>query len=73
MEFRNPFDVATEFNLAVDDASFSVGANSVKIDPKKAQNISVNFKDDKAKGARLIISCEQAEHPWIFYLNGTMA
>ncbi|CAJ1367806.1 unnamed protein product [Effrenium voratum] len=70
VEFRNPFDKATDFSLQVDNPTFMVPMRTQRIDPQKSVNISVNFKSDRPQGGRLIISCDKVSTPWIFFLKG---
>ena len=72
VEFRNPFDKATEFTLQIDHPCFSVPMRSQMIDPQKTVAINVSFKSDKVQCGRLIVSCKQVSTPWVFYLKGTM-
>merc|ERR1719171_1609396 len=74
IEFRNPFDAATEFSFQVDNPSFSTGSRSARIDPKKSISIQVAFKPDNSKeqGGRLIVTAPQLSTPWIFFLKGVM-
>lgn len=71
VDFRNPFDVATEFSIQVDNPNFSVTSKSQKLDPKKSLQIAVSFKADQEQGARLTISCPSLPTPWTFFLKGT--
>eukprot|EP00929_Paragymnodinium_shiwhaense_P007666 TRINITY_DN111574_c0_g1_i1.p1 TRINITY_DN111574_c0_g1~~TRINITY_DN111574_c0_g1_i1.p1 ORF type:complete len:5027 (+),score=1455.52 TRINITY_DN111574_c0_g1_i1:94-15081(+) len=72
IEFRNPFSVATDFSMQVDNPAFVVPARTVRVDPQKSQPIQVTFKADKAMGGRLIVSCPGASTPWIFFLKGEL-
>jgi hydrocephalus-inducing protein len=71
IKFRNPFLAATEFAMHVDNVAFTLPSRSQRIDPQKEVDIPVTFKPDGAgQGGRLIISCQQASTPWIFFLKG---
>lgn len=70
VEFRNPFDKATDFSLQVDNPCFMVPMRTQRIDPQKSVQINVNFKSDRSQGGRLIISCDKVSTPWIFFLKG---
>lgn len=74
IEFRNPFDVPTEFSFQVDNPSFSTASRSARIDPKKSTSIPVQFKPNEGKeqGGRLIVTAPQLSTPWIFFLKGTL-
>lgn len=73
IEFRNPFDAVTEFTLQLDNPSFSTGARSQRLDPKKSVSIQVNYKPEggKEQGGRLIVNAPGVATPWIFFLKGT--
>jgi len=71
VDFKNPFEVATEFTIQIDNPQFTVANKVQKIDPRKAVAVPVTFKGDKEQGARLTISCLGLPTPWIFFLKGT--
>jgi hypothetical protein len=70
VEFRNPFDTAVEFSVKVDNPCFTVPQKVVKIDTQKSTSITVTFKSDRSQNGRLVISCEAASTPWVFFLKG---
>mmetsp|Transcript_100413 Transcript_100413/g.284271 ORF Transcript_100413/g.284271 Transcript_100413/m.284271 type:complete len:164 (-) Transcript_100413:112-603(-) len=72
VEFRNPFDVAVEFSVKVDNPCFTVPQKVVKVDTQKSTSITVTFKSDKSQNGRLVISCEAGSTPWVFFLKGSV-
>jgi hydrocephalus-inducing protein len=72
VEFRNPFDVTVEFSVKVDNPCFTVPQKVVKLDTQKSTSITVTFKSDRSQNGRLVISCEAASMPWVFFLKGDM-
>ncbi|CAK0791292.1 unnamed protein product [Prorocentrum cordatum] len=70
VEFRNPFDVAVEFSVKVDNPCFTVPQKVVKVDTQKSTSIAVTFKSDRSQNGRLVISCDATSTPWVFFLKG---
>ena len=72
VEFRNPFFEPVEFQIKIDNPSFTVSAKSpVRLDPKKPMPIQVAYKpiEGKPNTGRMIISAGDLP-PWVYYLSG---
>jgi len=72
IDFSNPFEEVVQFSVQVDNPSFTLARRSFRLDPKKTESITVQFKGDKQQGGRLIVSApSKVSTPWIFFLKGS--
>jgi len=73
IDFNNPFEDSVTFSAQVDNPNFVLSSRSFKLDAKKMQSITVQFKGDKQQGGRLIVSApSKVSTPWIFFLKGSV-
>jgi len=72
VEFSNPFEETVEFTIQVDNPSFIIGSRSIRVDGKKSQKISIQFKTDRGKQkGSLIITAPKVSTPWKYFLEGS--
>jgi len=73
IDFHNPFEDSVQFSVQVDNPNFILSRRSFKLDAKKSESITVQFKGDKQQGGRLIVSAPtKVSTPWIYFLKGTV-
>jgi hydrocephalus-inducing protein len=73
IDFHNPFEEQVSFSVQVDNPNFILSKRSFRLDPKKTESITVQFKGEKQQGGRLIVSAPtKVSTPWIYFLKGTV-
>lgn len=74
VSFKNVFSKETTFSLSVDNPSFSV-SDAEKIAAKHSKSIAISYRaaagsgDAQSRNCRLIISCADTPHPWVYYIT----
>eukprot|EP00427_Karlodinium_veneficum_P036796 CAMPEP_0169290418 /NCGR_PEP_ID=MMETSP1016-20121227/61690_1 /TAXON_ID=342587 /ORGANISM="Karlodinium micrum, Strain CCMP2283" /LENGTH=390 /DNA_ID=CAMNT_0009380929 /DNA_START=69 /DNA_END=1239 /DNA_ORIENTATION=+ len=64
IDFNNPFEETVQFSVQVDNPSFVLSRRAFKLDAKKSESITVQFKGDKPLGGRLIVTAPKVSTPW---------